>query len=325
MTPEKVVEVQKYGREPISLHTPARRGRRQRVRRPHRGLRGRRPRRRGELHAPAGAAAPGAGHALRARGRRRVHAVRPDRRPAEDARRDRQGLRRHARADPPDRVQDDVEAAPPVAARRSCATTSTEPSPTPGARPGRAASRVAGEAARLRCVRVAVESAGGSRAPPRTGRSGPPAWSAGVAAAAPGVAASARRRSAPCSSRSRSVSSCTCGRELAKLRGVLAGVVRAEEELAHGQQHADVGLRAAAVAAVGCGQRVQVVVSSHVDPYNHPGGRIPRPGAGGSLPRSRRTRPSLRATRGASARGPARVRGRRPADRRWRATTLVAS
>ena len=32
MTPEKVVEVQKYGREPISLHTPARRGRRQRVR-----------------------------------------------------------------------------------------------------------------------------------------------------------------------------------------------------------------------------------------------------------------------------------------------------
>ena len=32
MTPEKVIEVQKYGREPISLHTPARRGRRQRVR-----------------------------------------------------------------------------------------------------------------------------------------------------------------------------------------------------------------------------------------------------------------------------------------------------
>ena len=32
MTPEKVVEVQKYGREPISLHTPARRGRRLRVR-----------------------------------------------------------------------------------------------------------------------------------------------------------------------------------------------------------------------------------------------------------------------------------------------------
>ena len=32
MTPEKVVEVQKYGREPISLHTPAGRGRRLRVR-----------------------------------------------------------------------------------------------------------------------------------------------------------------------------------------------------------------------------------------------------------------------------------------------------
>jgi RNA polymerase primary sigma factor len=32
MTPEKVVEVQKYGREPISLSHPARRGRRQRIR-----------------------------------------------------------------------------------------------------------------------------------------------------------------------------------------------------------------------------------------------------------------------------------------------------
>ena len=66
MTPEKVVEVQKYGREPISLaHAPGR-GRRQRVRRPHRGLRGRRPGRRRELHAPAGAAALGARHVLRA-------------------------------------------------------------------------------------------------------------------------------------------------------------------------------------------------------------------------------------------------------------------
>ena len=115
MTPEKVIEVQKYGREPISLHTPlgedgdsefgdliedseaiaARRG--------------------GQLHAAAGAAALGARHAVRARGRRGLDAVRPDRRPAQDARRDRQGLRRDPRADPPDRVQDDVQAPAPIA------------------------------------------------------------------------------------------------------------------------------------------------------------------------------------------------------------------
>ena len=113
MTPEKVIEVQKYGREPISLHTPLGRGRRLRVRRPDRGLRGDRPGRRRLLHAAAGAAARRARHPLRARGRRGLDALRPHRRPAEDPRRDRQGLRRHPRADPPDRVEDDVEAAPP--------------------------------------------------------------------------------------------------------------------------------------------------------------------------------------------------------------------
>ena len=113
MTPEKVIEVQKYGREPISLHTPL-----------------------GEdgdsefgdliedseaivpadavVHAAAGAAPRGPRHPLRARGRRGHHAVRPHRRPAQDPRRDRQGLRRDPRADPPDRVEDDVEAAAPV-------------------------------------------------------------------------------------------------------------------------------------------------------------------------------------------------------------------
>ncbi len=64
MTPEKVVEVQKYGREPISLHTPAGRGRRLGVRRPDRGLRGDRPGRRGLVHASPGAAARRARHAL---------------------------------------------------------------------------------------------------------------------------------------------------------------------------------------------------------------------------------------------------------------------
>ncbi len=94
MTPEKVIEVQKYGREPISLHTPL-----------------------GEdgdsefgdliedseaivpadavaVHAAPGAAPRRPRHALRARGGRGHHALRPDGRPAEDARRDRQGLRR---------------------------------------------------------------------------------------------------------------------------------------------------------------------------------------------------------------------------------------
>ena len=133
MTPEKVIEVQKYGREPISLHTPL-------------GEDGDSefgdliedseavvPADAVQLHAAAGAAALGARHALRARGRRGVDAVRPDRRPAEDARRDRQGLRRDPRADPPDRVQDDVEAAPPEPLARCCATTSTESAGAPDA------------------------------------------------------------------------------------------------------------------------------------------------------------------------------------------------
>jgi hypothetical protein len=44
-------------------------------------------------------------------------------------------------------------------------------------------------------------------------------------------------------------------RDPGELGSVLTGVVRAEQQLAHGQKHADVGLRAATVAAVGCGQR----------------------------------------------------------------------
>ncbi len=96
MTPEKVIEVQKYGREPISLHTPL-------------GEDGDSefgdliedseaivPGRRGLVHAAPGAAARRPRHAVRARGRRRLDALRPDRRAAQDPRRDRQGLRRHA-------------------------------------------------------------------------------------------------------------------------------------------------------------------------------------------------------------------------------------
>ena len=91
-----------------------RRGR-QPARRLHRGLRGRRRRRRGVASRCCRTSSVGAADAVRARGRRGPAALRPHRRPAAHARRDRPGLRRHPRADPPDRVQDDVQAAPPVA------------------------------------------------------------------------------------------------------------------------------------------------------------------------------------------------------------------
>jgi RNA polymerase primary sigma factor len=112
MTPEKVIEVQKYGREPISLHTPL-------------GEDG--DSEFGDLIEDSEAIVPADAvsftllqeqlHAvldtLSEREAGVVACVRPHRRPAEDPRRDRQGLRRDPRADPPDRVEDDVEAAPP--------------------------------------------------------------------------------------------------------------------------------------------------------------------------------------------------------------------
>jgi RNA polymerase sigma factor (sigma-70 family) len=112
MTPEKVVEVQKYAREPISLHTPL-------------GEDG--DSEFGDLIEDSEAVVPADAvsftllqeqlqqvlDTLSEREAGWSHAVRAHRRPAQDARRDRQGLRRHPRADPPDRVQDHVEAAPP--------------------------------------------------------------------------------------------------------------------------------------------------------------------------------------------------------------------
>ena len=115
ITPEKVLEIQQYAREPISLDQTIGDEGDSPARRLHRGLRGRRRGRRRVVHAAAGPAAVGAGDAVRARGGRRPAAVRPHRRPAAHAGRDRPGLRGHPRADPPDRVEDDVEAAPPVA------------------------------------------------------------------------------------------------------------------------------------------------------------------------------------------------------------------
>ncbi len=113
MTPEKVIEVQKYGREPISLHTPL-------------GEDG--DSEFGDLIEDSEAIVPADAVSFTLL-QEQLHAVldtlsereagvvsdalRPHRRPAQDPRRDRQGLRRDPRADPPDRVEDDVEAAPP--------------------------------------------------------------------------------------------------------------------------------------------------------------------------------------------------------------------
>ena len=117
MTPEKVVEVQKYGREPISLHTPL-------------GEDG--DSEFGDLIEDSEAIQPGEAvsftllqeqlhSVLDTLSEREAgvvsHAVRADRRPAQDAGRDRQGLRGHPRADPPDRVQDHVQAPPHVPVR----------------------------------------------------------------------------------------------------------------------------------------------------------------------------------------------------------------
>ncbi len=114
ITPDKVLEIQQYAREPISLdQTIGDEGDSQL----------------GDfiedseavvavdavvVHPAAGPAAVGAAHPVRARGRRGEAALRAHRRPAPHAGRDRPGLRRDPRADPPDRVQDHVQAAPPV-------------------------------------------------------------------------------------------------------------------------------------------------------------------------------------------------------------------
>ena len=57
LTPERVLEIQRYGREPVSLETVGRGRRRQQPRRLHRGLRRPGAGRRGRLRADAGPAA----------------------------------------------------------------------------------------------------------------------------------------------------------------------------------------------------------------------------------------------------------------------------
>ena len=121
MTPEKVVEVQKYGREPISLHTPL-------------GEDG--DCEFGDLIEDTEAVVPAdaVGFTMLQRQLEQLLDSLSEREAgvirmrfglgdchAEDARSDRRHLRRDARADPPDRVEDDGEAAPPAADRSRCA------------------------------------------------------------------------------------------------------------------------------------------------------------------------------------------------------------
>ena len=114
MTPEKVIEVQKYAREPISLHIPLGEDGGSEF---------------GDLIEDSDAVQPGEAasftllqeqlHSVLGTLSEREagvvsHAVRAGRRPAQDPGRDRQGVRRHPGTDPADRVQDHVQAAPPV-------------------------------------------------------------------------------------------------------------------------------------------------------------------------------------------------------------------
>ena len=115
ITPDKVLEIQQYAREPISLDQTIGDEGDSQLGDFIEDSEADRRRRRGVVHAAAGPAAVGAADAVRARGRRGQAALRAHRRPAAHPGRDRTGLRRDTRAHPPDRVQDDVEAAPPVA------------------------------------------------------------------------------------------------------------------------------------------------------------------------------------------------------------------
>ena len=110
---EKVREIQKVSQEPVSPAHADRRGRGLPARRLHRGRRRGGPGRRGQLHPAPGAARGRAAHAVGAREEGHPAPVRAGRRPPAHARRGRQGVRRHPRAHPPDRVQDALEAPSP--------------------------------------------------------------------------------------------------------------------------------------------------------------------------------------------------------------------
>ena len=120
---EKVREIQKVSQEPVCLHTPIGEEEDSQL---------------GDFIEDADAVVPVdaasfillqeqlegvLAHAVGAREEGHPAPVRAGRRAPAHARRGGQGVRRHPRADPPDRVQDAVEAAPPQPRRRSSATT----------------------------------------------------------------------------------------------------------------------------------------------------------------------------------------------------------
>ena len=113
-SPEKVREILKVSPGAGLAGDPDRRGGGLPPRRLHRGLRRRRPRRRGQLHPAPGAARLGPPHPVGAGEEGHPAPLRPHRRPPPHPGGGRPRVRRHPRAHPPDRVQDPLQAAPPL-------------------------------------------------------------------------------------------------------------------------------------------------------------------------------------------------------------------
>ena len=113
VTVEKVIELQRYGREPVSLDEPiGDEGDTRFGDLVEDTWAGRRVRRAGR-HVPSGGVAERAGDPVRPGGGGHPAAVRAHRRAAPHAGRDRPGLRGHPRADSSDRGEDDDQAPPP--------------------------------------------------------------------------------------------------------------------------------------------------------------------------------------------------------------------
>ena len=114
ITADRVEEVRRYGRLPISLETPIGEEGDTELGEPHRGPERRFAARRGRRSAAQGAAGAGARQPRRPRGARPPAPIRPRRRASPDARRGRQRVRPDPRADPADRVARPAQAPPSV-------------------------------------------------------------------------------------------------------------------------------------------------------------------------------------------------------------------
>ena len=115
LTPDKVREILKVSQEPVSLETPIGEEEDSHLGDFIEDSDAVVPIDAASFILLAGAARLGAAHPLRAREEGHPAAVRADRWPSPHAGGGRPGVRGHARADPSDRVQDALEAAPPVA------------------------------------------------------------------------------------------------------------------------------------------------------------------------------------------------------------------